>query len=63
MKRRYFFSCEVQQAEGFQEFYVDAKSKEEAEALVNDGGGEFSEEEVLVTSLGEPIFGRVEDIE
>ena len=52
-KKRYFFSTEVTSVQGWQEFYIDADSEEEARELLDQGEGEFSAEELEVYGLGD----------
>lgn len=47
----FLVTVSVKTASGWQQFKVNADTKEEAIALVKNGGGEFQEEELEVDSL------------
>ena len=52
--KRYLYEQIIEEASGHQTFYVDAKSKEEADLIISKGGGNIYSEEVEVTRLGTP---------
>lgn len=54
--KRYLYEQIVEEASGNQVFYVDAETKEDADAIISDGGGEIYSEEIEVTNLGKPEF-------
>lgn len=48
--KRYLFTAQVKSASGYQTFFVDAETREEADALINEGGDIYAHE-VDVTDL------------
>lgn len=58
--KRFLIDTPVLNAEGSQTWFVDAPTEEEALAKFKEGGGDFYESSVDVTSVGEPeISGEV----
>ena len=51
--KRFLYTASVKRADGSQTFYVDAESQEDADRLIEAGGGEMYASEVEVTDLGE----------
>lgn len=58
---RYVYARPVLRAEGYQYFYVDAESREDADRRIKKEG-EFRGEEVEVVSLGPTEFVDVEPV-
>ena len=52
--KRFLILTSVLNAEGYQTWYVDADTEEEALRKYDEGGGDIYSSEVDVTSLGEP---------
>ncbi len=49
--KRYLFTAEIKAAAGSQTFFIDAESREEAEANLEAGGGEIYTHDVEVIDL------------
>lgn len=58
--KRYLYTAYIKDASGYQTFFVDAESKEEADIKIQDGG-EIYENEVEVTDISDIEFDRMTD--
>ncbi len=63
MKKEYRVYRQVRTARGCQSFVVEAENAAEAVELVNDGDGEFEEQEIEVTSLEAATEKDCEEVE
>ena len=61
--KKYYVTAEILHATGYQTYSVLANSEEEAIKELNDGGGEWVEEDVEITDLGEWVVCEIEEIE
>ena len=57
--KRFLFTATVKHVEGYQTFFVDAETQEEAEAGIENGEGQIYEHELDVTDLDDFILDRV----
>ncbi|WP_312384969.1 hypothetical protein [Atlantibacter subterraneus] len=57
--KRFLFTATVKHVEGYQTFFVDAETQEEAEAGIENGNGQIYEHELEVTDLDDFILDRV----
>ncbi|WP_313471264.1 hypothetical protein [Atlantibacter hermannii] len=57
--KRFLFTATVKHVEGYQTFFVDAETLEEAEAGIENGKGQIYEQELDVTDLDDFILDRV----
>ena len=62
MKKRYTFNVEATSVMGYQVYFVDAETEEQARTEVEKGGGTFVLEELEVQDLGSFILESVEDV-
>ncbi len=53
-KKKFTICCNVEKASGYQIFEVLAKDSDEALRIFKSRGGTFVDEEIEITSLGEP---------
>jgi len=58
-EQRFLFTATVKHVEGYQTFFVDAETQEEAEAGIENGKGQIYEQELDVTDLDKFILDRV----
>jgi hypothetical protein len=54
--KRFYFLTDVKAASGWQRWYVDAETLDDAKAAHDRGEFEFDCEEVEIESLGDPVW-------
>jgi hypothetical protein len=59
--KEYFLEVPIKSASGYQSFKVRAISEAEALAKFKSEGGEWTHEDIEVTSLGEPVVVAINE--